>query len=115
MCTLSFYFSFLATLLPEYWITTDDEGYNKLMRDVSQLIRSPGAFDVPVEQVFTQVIITKRTMMPQHKDTYHETLVIDSDMCVSVWVGVGDVREASPRDGLGAVERPGPRRRAVEV
>ena len=38
----------------EYWITAEDASYNALMKDVSNFIQSPGAADVPVQQVFTQ-------------------------------------------------------------
>lgn len=38
----------------EYWITAEDASYNALMKDVSTFIRTPGAADVPVHEVFTQ-------------------------------------------------------------
>uniref|UniRef100_A0A7S2S644 Endonuclease/exonuclease/phosphatase domain-containing protein n=1 Tax=Rhizochromulina marina TaxID=1034831 RepID=A0A7S2S644_9STRA len=37
----------------EYWITSDDKTYNKLMEDVSIFINSPGDKDVRVDAVFT--------------------------------------------------------------
>lgn len=40
--------------LLEYWITAEDASYNALMKDVSNFITTPGAADVPVQQVFTQ-------------------------------------------------------------
>lgn len=39
----------------EYWITSDDSDYNKLMKDVSDFIKTPGDSDLPVDKVFTQV------------------------------------------------------------
>lgn len=41
----------------EYWITTDDVAYNKLMEDVSEFINNPGSKDVPVHQVFTDSML----------------------------------------------------------
>ena len=37
----------------EYWITHEDEAYNKLMLDVQEFIESPGEKDVTVSEVFT--------------------------------------------------------------
>ncbi len=38
----------------EYWITHEDQAYNDLMEDVQNFIENPGAFDVPVNHVFTE-------------------------------------------------------------
>ena len=40
----------------EYWITAEDPSYNRLMKDVSNFIQSPGSSDVAVSSVFTQVL-----------------------------------------------------------
>jgi hypothetical protein len=37
----------------EYWITNEDPKYNSLMKNVSSVIQNPGAFDVPVNEVFS--------------------------------------------------------------
>ena len=37
----------------EYWITHDDDAYNKLMEDVQNFIEAPGTADVQVKDVFT--------------------------------------------------------------
>ena len=37
----------------EYWITSDDSGYNKIMKSVAEFIEQPAAKDVPINQVFT--------------------------------------------------------------
>ena len=37
----------------EYWITNEDLNYNKIMSAVSGYIDSPGDFDVPVNEIFT--------------------------------------------------------------
>ena len=37
----------------EYWITNKDEGYNKIMSQVSAYIDSPGVNDVLVKEIFT--------------------------------------------------------------
>jgi hypothetical protein len=39
----------------EYWITTEDEDYNKLMNDVSHFVKNPGKLDVPISEVFSDV------------------------------------------------------------
>ena len=41
----------------EYWITAEDASYNQLMKDVSAFIQTPGAADVAVHTVFTQVCV----------------------------------------------------------
>lgn len=38
----------------EYWITHDDEAYNKMMLDVQDFIETPGDKDVSVSDVFTE-------------------------------------------------------------
>lgn len=38
----------------EYWITPDDDEYNKLMADVQEFVDMPGARDVMVKDVFSQ-------------------------------------------------------------
>jgi hypothetical protein len=40
----------------EYWITNADPIYNKMMKDVSQYIETPGEYDVPVESIFSQTM-----------------------------------------------------------
>lgn len=40
----------------EYWISHDDKSYNNLMSGVSEYIKNPGVKDVPVHEVFTEVI-----------------------------------------------------------
>lgn len=43
----------------EYWITNKDPVYNKIMANVSTFIESPGVFDVPVSEVFTDKMYTE--------------------------------------------------------
>merc|ERR1719171_409908 len=40
----------------EYWITHEDESYNKLMADVQGFIDEPGERDVEVGSVFTEAM-----------------------------------------------------------
>jgi len=37
----------------EYWISHDDEAYNKMMADVQNFIDSPGDLDIPISEVLT--------------------------------------------------------------
>jgi len=43
----------------EYWISHDDAAYNSLMSDVEEFIRNPGDSDVPVHEVFTDVMFAE--------------------------------------------------------
>ena len=40
----------------EYWITSNDEGYNNIMKSVSNFIETPGDKDVQVKNVFTDAM-----------------------------------------------------------
>ena len=37
----------------EYWITTDNPNYSKLMTDIEDFLENPGDRDIPVHEVFT--------------------------------------------------------------
>lgn len=45
------------SLLSEYWITNDDPSYNKLMKGVSEFIKTPAEKDIPIGNIFTEVYI----------------------------------------------------------
>lgn len=40
----------------EYWITNSDPIYNKMMKDVSKYIETPGEYDIAVESIFSQTM-----------------------------------------------------------
>jgi hypothetical protein len=44
----------LARYRFEYWITPDDDEYNKLMADVQEFVDTPGHRDVMVKDIFSQ-------------------------------------------------------------
>ena len=41
----------------EYWITSDDADYNRIMKNVSMFIEQPGVNDVKVKSVFTDAML----------------------------------------------------------
>jgi uncharacterized protein (UPF0333 family) len=61
----------------EYWITSNDEKYNTMMKKVSAFIDTPGANDVPVTSVFT--------------DAQAEELM--KEMTTVGWTGVDETRK----------------------
>ena len=40
----------------EYWITHSDAGYTQLMAGIEEFVDEPGSLDVPVSDIFTEVM-----------------------------------------------------------
>lgn len=60
----------------EYWITNDDPNYNRIMSNVSSFIDSPGHFDLPVKEIFTEQMFTE----------------LEESMTAANWTGVAETR-----------------------
>ena len=66
----------------EYWITNEDAIYNDLMKKVSLFIETPGAYDIPVKEVFTEQMFTD----------------LESSMKLVEWTGVAETRSMWDED-----------------
>jgi hypothetical protein len=92
----------------EYWITHDDQAYNKMMVDVQDFIETPGSKDIKVSDVFTQKMFDElKTEMQlanwpgipeteaQWQDNFKDRLIISGFMKDGT---LGDKRLASMPD-----------------
>lgn len=61
----------------EYWITSEDPDYNRIMRNVSNFIDSPGDFDVSVKSIFTETMFAE----------------LEASMTAANWTGVAETRK----------------------